>query len=1201
MFTFNSLYVYETVKRVLVFWGLSLFLLLSSCTLELTLNDIASQAFFTLKPASYSASNSAVFEFESSLSSKAVYKCSLDGADWYSCGSPESLSSLSSGLHIFKVMVLDTAGKSHKESSVSWIVDTDAPILTVSQMPTALNNLTTASFNFEATDAISAVVGYECQHTTVTNPAGSFSSCTPLVPLVGLTQDTHTYKIRAIDSAGNRSAEFSYSWTVDLTAPTIQLTSKPSAATTSTSATFNFTNTETGGGAFAGYECKIDSDPYAACTSGISFSSLSQGSHSFVIKASDTVGNIRTLTYSWIVDSGVVTLSSFSIANGATTIGFAYTTTQLSATSSFAAITGMRFSELADFSDASWVPYSANGTVTLKNPGGLKTIYAQVRNAAGTVSNSLTDSITLDLGNPPIMAISSPVGGQSYTPGSSIVPIQWSCSPGAGPIPLAANPIRSIKYTVDDGVSFHTIAENLPNNLSATTGSYSWNLPGVTSTGQSISASMPLKILVSCTSEAGVITSAISNAVNSKWTVLVGEPGNLNDGVHINAADLTANVSLGAFGYFADSQNKMYFTKFNSISTVNPETGLVTSWMGEPYSASCDIAGGKFTAPVILDINESDQMLVFSFACSLVARIRISDKTVLWSKQLPTIISNSAVLHKEQASALRYVKTGHLFYFSNEAFYMVDLNSANKDPVLVLGNPGACGTLGAVGTMADASPIPCPTSDLYLTLVRPDLQKIWIQINGSTFELQQQGAYGKYKIAQVGMTTGTWGSFFNRCTQMASQPNKAYCIRAQYEGNKIASFDFTTETWSASFNLDKHYKNMSTIYYLGAAKDFIYAFSTTTNELYKVVDDEGVFTNSAVAGTPFFTYGNGTDPGKTAFTQISSIAYEATGKNLYVRGPRHLRRLHVNTTTPGSEYIDTISTGFHGSAGNSSAYASLTVSSGGIAAFSQIAGTPANLWSSYNLSAWATATVEQTLAIGPYYYQATSTASAYPAYGAGVFNTTGTSYNLMAARKLGTFLPNGKLYFYGSSSLTDQTDLWIFESDSATGKIKPIAGGAGAATYVATDHGQLALGSYLSDIYGMQPDANGDLLVFDGNRLRKITVTTESANPRIYDVINFAMLPGAPTVSYWTHAVYDTSTGWSYFAAAESSALSQVAQVWAAHPTPGFQQISTAGWVLPSQLATYRSINLAVTPLGLLLLDTSKKRILKTGLLPTPP
>ncbi|WP_220128800.1 hemagglutinin [Bdellovibrio sp. KM01] len=1104
-------------------------------------------------------------------------------------------------MHTFKVMVTDSAGKSHKESSVAWTVDTDLPVLTVSLTPTAVNNLASASFNFEATDATSTIVGYECEHTTLTNSTSSFAACAPLVPLVGLTQDTHTYKIRAVDAAGNRSAVFTYSWTVDLTAPSIQLTAKPAAATISTSATFNFTNTETGGGAFVGYECKIDSDPYVPCISGISFNSLSQGTHSFSIKASDTVGNISTLTYSWIVDSGVVTLSSFSIANGATTIGFAYTTTQLTATSSFAAITGVRFSELADFSDATWVPFSANGTVTLKNPGGLKTLYAQVRNAAGTVSNSLSDSITLDLGNPPIITISSPVGGQNYSPGNSTIPIQWSCSPGAGPIPLAANPIRSIKYTVDDGISFHIIAENLPNNLSATTGSYAWNLPTVTPTGQNILASMPLKILVSCASEAGVVTSAISNAVNSKWTVLVGEPGNLNDGVHINAADLTANVSLGAFGYFADSQNKMYFTKFNSISTVNSETGLVTSWMGEPYTASCDVVGGKFTAPVILDINESDQMLVFSFACSLVARIRISDRTVLWSKQLPTIISNSAVLNKEQASALRYVKTGHLFYFSNEAFYMVDLNSTNKDPVLVLGNPGACGTLGAVGTMADASPIPCPTSDLYLTLVRPDLQKIWIQVNGSTFELQQQGAYGKYKIAQVGMTTNTWGTFFNRCTQVASQPNKIYCIRAQYEGNKIAYFDLTTETWSATFNLDKHYKNMSTIYFLGAAKDFIYAFSTTTNELYKVVDDEGVFTNSAIAGTPFFTYGNGTDVNKTAFTQISSIAYEATGNNLYVRGPRHLRRLHVNTSTPGSEYIDTISTGFHGSAGNSSAYASLTVSSAGIAAFSQIAGTPANLWSSYNLSGWGAATVEQTLAIGPYYYQATSAASAYPAYGAGLFNATGTSYNLMAARKLGTFLPNGKLYFYGSSGLNDQTDLWIFESDSTTGKIQPIAGGAGAASYVATDHGQLALGSYLSDIYGMQPDANGDLLIFDGNRLRKITVATESANPRIYDVINFGTLPGAPTVSYWTHAVYDVSTGWSYFAAAESSTLNQVAQVWAAHSTQGFQQISTAGWVLPSQLATYRSINLSITPLGLLLLDTSKKRILKTGLLPTPP
>lgn len=1196
----NYLYVSETVRRYLAYLGLSLFLLLSSCALELNLVDEASVAFFTLKPATYSSTTTAVFQFNSSTLDQTTYQCSLDGADWYDCTSPQSLTGLSSGAHTFKVMAISSTGKTQRESSQTWIVDTDIPVLTVSQTPTALNNSTTATFAFDATDATTVIAGYECEHTSSINPSSAFTSCSSLVPLVGLNEGTHTYKIRAVDAAGNRSAESSYSWTVDLTPPSIQLTAKPAAATTSSSATFSFTNNETGGASFNGYECKLDSASFSTCVSGVSFSSLSQGTHSFSIRASDTVGNLSTLTYSWIVDSGVVTLSTFTIANDSATIGFAYTTTQLAATSAFAAITGMRFSELSDFSDATWVPFAANGTVTLKNPGGLKTLYAQVRNAAGTVSNTLSDNITLDLGNPPIISISSPLGGQNYTPGSSTIPIQWSCSPGAGPIPLATNPISSIKYTVDDGVTFHTIATNLPNNLTATTGSYSWSMPTVTPTSQTITASTPLKILVTCASEAGVVTSAISNSVNSKWTVLIGEPGNLNDGVHINAADLTANVSTGMFGYFADSQNRIYFTKYNSISSVNPETGLVNSWLGEPYTASCDFANSKFTAPIILDINESDEMLIFSYPCSMVARIRISDKSVLWSKQLPPINSISAVLNKEQNSSLRYVKTGHLFYFSNESFWLVDLNSTAKTPVLVLGTPGACGTLGAVGTMADVSPIPCPTSDLYLTIVRPDLNKIWIQINGSTFELQQQGAYGKYQIAKVGMTTDTWGSFFNRCTQISSQPNKLYCIRAQYEGNKIAYFDLTTETWSATFNLDKHYKNMSTIYYLGSAKDFIYAFSTTTNELYKVVDDEGTFTNSFVAGTPFFTYGNGSDPGKTAFTQISSIAYESTSQNLYVRGPRHLRRLHINTTTPGAEVIDTVATGFHGTAGNSSAYASLTVSSGGIAAFSQIAGTPANLWSSYNLTAWASSTAEQTLTIGPYYYQATSAASTYPSLGVGEFNASGTSYNLHATRKIGTFLPNGKLYFYGSSGLLDESDLWIFESDSSTGKIKPIAGGAGAASYVATDHGQLALGAYLSDIYGMQPDSNGDLLVFDGNRLRKITVTTESANPKIYDVINFATLTNAPTVANWNHAVYDESTGWSYFAAANNSAINQVAQVWAAHSNPGFQEISTAGWVLPSQLSTFRVINLAVTPLGLVLLDTSKKRLLKTSLLAAP-
>ncbi|AHZ84824.1 hypothetical protein Bb109J_c2130 [Bdellovibrio bacteriovorus] len=1172
---------------------------LSACTAELEISDIqSSMPLFTQKPTAFSSSTSATFHFKAANSVIKSYKCSLDQSDWYDCTSPHTLSGLAHGTHEFRVQSLEAQGTLAGESSFQWTVDTDQPTLNVTQTPTALNNSSTAVFNFAAGDATSPIAGYQCKHTSGSQPTGNFETCSPLVPLVGLIEDVHTYSIKAVDEAGNLSAEYTYSWTVDLTAPAVQITAKPATATTSDSATFNFTNTEIGGAVFDGYQCKIDTEDYVDCVTGQSYPSLSQGAHSFSIRAKDTAGNTSVpLTYNWIVDSGAVTLSAFTIANNAPTIGLAYTTTQLTASSAFAAITSMRFSELADFSDAAWVPYSAAGTTTLKNPGGFKTIHAQVRNAAGTVSNTLSDSVTLDLGNPPLVYLTSPVGGQTYAPGATIN-IEWSCSPGAGPIPLAANPISLIEYTVDDGISYHTIATNRPNNLSATTGNHSWVVPSLTPAGQTISATTPLKFLISCVSDAGVVTSAISNAVNSQWTVLIGEPGNLSNGVHMNAADLTANATTGMYGFFADSLNRIYYTKFNSISTVNSETGLVSTWLGEPFNPLCDIGSGKFTSPMILDINESDEMLVLSLPCSQLARIRISDKTVLWSKTLPTITINSNVLNKEQASSIRYVKTGHLFYFSNEAFWMVDVNSTAKNPVLVMGTPGNCGTMGAVDTMADVSPIPCPTSDLYLTLVRPDLNKIWIQINGSTFELQQQGTYGKYKIAQVGMTTGTWNTFFNRCTQVSGLPGKLYCLRAQYEGNKIAYFDLATETWSASFNLDKHYKNMSTIFYMGAAKDFIYAFSTTTNELFKVVDDSGSFTSTMVAGVPFFTFGNGTDPSKTAFTQISSIAYEPASQYLYVRGPRHLRRLHVNTTVPGSETIDHIATGYHASAGNSSAYASLTISGTGIAAFSQIAGTPANLWSSYGMSTWDASTLEYSLTVGPYYYQATSAASAYPAVDVGQFNTMNTGYNLHSYRKIATFLPNNKLYFYGSSGLLDEANLWIFESDKDTGKITPVVGGAGAANYVGTDHGQNAWGAYLSDISGLQANADGDLLIFDGWRLRKVTIATESGSPKIYDITNFAALPNKPTIASWTHAVHDNATGWSYFVT-QTEGTTQ-GQVWAAHPDEGFVQIPTAGWVLPSRLTTFRPITLQVTPLGLLLLDTTKKRILKTALFPTP-
>ena len=73
----------------------------------------------------------------------------------------------------------------------------------------------------------------------------------------------------------------------DTTAPDTTITSGPTDPTTSTSASFSFTATESG----STFQCKLDSGAYAACASPKAYTGLSVAAHSFSVRATDAAGN----------------------------------------------------------------------------------------------------------------------------------------------------------------------------------------------------------------------------------------------------------------------------------------------------------------------------------------------------------------------------------------------------------------------------------------------------------------------------------------------------------------------------------------------------------------------------------------------------------------------------------------------------------------------------------------------------------------------------------------------------------------------------------------------------------------------------------------------------------------------------------------------------------------------------------------------
>ena len=81
----------------------------------------------------------------------------------------------------------------------------------------------------------------------------------------------------------------------------------------STSASFSFTGETVGAGVT--FECRIDSGSWGSCSSPKSYTSLSQGSHTFEVRQTDQAGNVSTeASRTWTVDT--FTLSAPSITQG---------------------------------------------------------------------------------------------------------------------------------------------------------------------------------------------------------------------------------------------------------------------------------------------------------------------------------------------------------------------------------------------------------------------------------------------------------------------------------------------------------------------------------------------------------------------------------------------------------------------------------------------------------------------------------------------------------------------------------------------------------------------------------------------------------------------------------------------------------------------------------------------------------------------
>lgn len=415
-------------------------------------------------PSDPTNSNSATFTFNGSDSGTGVssFECDLDGGGFTTCTSGINYPGLSDGSHTFQVRAKDGVNNTDgSPASFTWVIDTVAPDTSILTNPSNPTNSNSATFTFNGSDSGTGVASFECSL-----DGGSFTSCTSGVNYPGLSDGSHTFDVRAKDFANNTDASpASFMWVIDTVAPDTSLSTTPSNPTNSTSATFTFTGSDSLASAKQGkqlvinltFECSLDGSIFTSCTSGVTYSSLSDGSHTFDVRAKDAANNTDAspASFTWVIDATPPdtsitanpsdptnsTSASFNFTgNDGTGVGVAGFECDLdgggfascSSPQSYPTLTAgshtfqVRAKDTLNNTDAS--PASFTWTIDLTAP--VINNYAPLPNTPSTAARVLTVNVTDNLAVASV-TINYSINGGAYTPAACVVgagPGNWDCT-----------------------------------------------------------------------------------------------------------------------------------------------------------------------------------------------------------------------------------------------------------------------------------------------------------------------------------------------------------------------------------------------------------------------------------------------------------------------------------------------------------------------------------------------------------------------------------------------------------------------------------------------------------------------------------------------------------------------------------------------------------------------------------------------------
>lgn len=197
--------------------------------------------------------------------------------------SPSSGASFPLGTTHVSCSATDGAGNTTNGGFDVVVRDTTPPTLT-------LPGPVTASVNGASSKVVTYAVSASDGGTPLT------PSCSPASG-ASFPLGTTTVNCSVADAAGN-PASGSFTVTVqDTTAPTVSITAGPSGTTNQRAGTISFSASE------GETTCQLDAGGFSTCSSPASFSGLADGSHTFVVHATDAASNTGSATLTWSIDA----------------------------------------------------------------------------------------------------------------------------------------------------------------------------------------------------------------------------------------------------------------------------------------------------------------------------------------------------------------------------------------------------------------------------------------------------------------------------------------------------------------------------------------------------------------------------------------------------------------------------------------------------------------------------------------------------------------------------------------------------------------------------------------------------------------------------------------------------------------------------------------------------------------------------------